>query len=103
MTTQRNLDFSPGTLCNYGSYGYVLLGQIIEVVTHFPYASYTQTAVVTSLGINRIVLGASEFESRRVSEVPYFVATDPSLQARFKWPCPPCPGLRRRQSSAAAA
>jgi CubicO group peptidase (beta-lactamase class C family) len=83
MTTQRMLDFTPGTLYDYSNYGYLLLGRIIEAVTGVPYATHMQNAVFTPLGISRIVQGASEFEYRKPGEVPYFV-TDPSLSANMR-------------------
>ena len=72
MTTQRNLDFAPGTLMDYSNYGYLLLGRIIEAVTGQPYAKHMQDHILGPLGITRIVQGASEFEYRHAGEVPYF-------------------------------
>ena len=83
MTTKRMLDFTPGTLYDYSNYGYLLLGRIIEAVTHLPYATFMQNAVFTPLGISRIMQGASEFEYREAGEVPYYVA-DPGLYANFR-------------------
>jgi CubicO group peptidase (beta-lactamase class C family) len=83
MTTQRNLDFAPGTLYDYSNYGYLLVGRIIEAITHVPYTTYMQNKVFTPLGITRIVQGASEFENRKPGEIPYFV-TDPSLYVNVR-------------------
>ena len=88
MTTQRMLDFTPGTLYDYSNYGYLLLGRIIEAVTGVSYASYMQSHVFTPLGISRITLGQSEFQFRKPGEVPYFT-TDPSLYPNLRQPGAP--------------
>ena len=83
MTTKHMLDFTPGTMYNYSNYGFLLLGRIIEAVTHLPYATYMQNAVFGPLGISRIVLGASEFEFRKAGEATYFTA-NPGLFANMR-------------------
>ena len=83
MTTQRNLDFDPGSMYDYSNYGYLLLGRIIEAVSGQSYINYMQNAVFSPLGITRIVQGASEFEGRKAGEVPYYTY-DPTLNPNVR-------------------
>jgi CubicO group peptidase (beta-lactamase class C family) len=83
MTATQFLSFAPGTQMNYSNYGYLLLGRIIEAVTGLPYVQYMQSAVLGPLGISRMVLGSSEFEYRKSTEVKYFTG-DPGLYGNMR-------------------
>src|SRR4029079_16385629 len=83
MTATQFLSFAPGTQMNYSNYGYLLLGRIIEAVTGLPYAQYMQATVLGALGASRMVLGSTEFESRKSTEVKYFTG-DPGLYGNMR-------------------
>ena len=88
MTATQNLSFAPGTQMNYSNYGYLLLGRIVETVTSLTYGNYVASKVLGPLGINRMALGSSEFESRRWNEVKCYTA-NPSLYPNRRQPGAP--------------
>lgn len=46
------LEFTPGTQCIYSNTGYIVLGAIIEAVTHIPYEHYIQEHLLIPLRLN---------------------------------------------------
>ncbi|HSB15858.1 MAG TPA: serine hydrolase [Bryobacteraceae bacterium] len=68
----RPLDFDPGTDYAYSSFGYCVLGRIIEKVSGQPYADYVQQAVLAPSGISRMRLGRTRLRDRAPGEVRYY-------------------------------
>lgn len=71
MMGQR-LDFDPGTRFAYSNLGFVLLGRIIEAVTHMPYEDYVKLAVLSPIGIRRMRIGRGTLAGRADGEVKYY-------------------------------
>ena len=65
------LDFAPGTRYAYSNFGYVLLGRIIEAVTHSGYENWTGEHVLARAGIERPSQGGSLLNQRARGEVTY--------------------------------
>ena len=68
----RPLDFDPGTDYAYSSFGFCVLGRIIEKVSGLPYAEYVQQAVLAPSGISRMRLGRTRLRDRAPGEVRYY-------------------------------
>jgi CubicO group peptidase (beta-lactamase class C family) len=51
LVRDRPFDFQPGTAWSYSNTGYVLLGMVIEKVTHRPYAEYLRDVFFRPLGM----------------------------------------------------
>jgi D-alanyl-D-alanine carboxypeptidase len=53
MTELRNVQLHapPGAAYEYANANYMLLGMIIEAVSHRPYAAYVQTHILEPLGM----------------------------------------------------
>ena len=66
LTTQ------PGQHWAYSSFGYCLLGRVIERVTGQSYADYTQTAVLAPCGISGMRIAGNTLKQRAPNEVVYF-------------------------------
>ena len=82
FVAKDTFDFRPGTDWRYSNTGYVLLGMLIEHLTHTAYADYVASEFFTPLGLrtarycpNRSTDAESprgyEFEAGRLSEAPY--------------------------------
>src|SRR5258706_7069473 len=66
------LDFAPGERYAYSSFGYSLLGRVIEKLSGQPYEQHVQETVLKPLGITAPRMGKS-LESERVEgEVRYY-------------------------------
>ncbi|GAA3507877.1 CubicO group peptidase (beta-lactamase class C family) [Streptosporangium album] len=70
-TTDRPLDFDPGSKMVYSNYGYMLLGRIIEKVSGTTYESYIKQKLLAPAGITRMRLGRSLRAESPASEVNY--------------------------------
>ncbi|MBC6457909.1 beta-lactamase family protein [Actinomadura sp. HBU206391] len=70
--TGLKMDHAPGTTYAYSNYGYLLLGQIIEMVSGTTYADYVQQEVLTPLSISRMRPGRSLRSGAAPGEVPYY-------------------------------
>ncbi len=71
----RPLDFAPGERQVYSSFGYNVLGRVIENVTGGSYQDYVRTRVLRAAGVNGMQVGFSLPESRLPGEVRYHSAT----------------------------
>jgi D-alanyl-D-alanine carboxypeptidase len=47
----RPTDFEPGSRMEYSNYGYILLGRLIEIVSHEPYEEYVEKHVFAPAGM----------------------------------------------------
>ena len=56
----RPLDFAPGEKWAYSNTGYILLGRIIEVVSHQSYHDYIQAQMLDRVGMTETKTGADE-------------------------------------------
>jgi CubicO group peptidase (beta-lactamase class C family) len=65
------LNSRPGDTYAYSNVGYYLLGRVIEKASGMPYMQYLQQAVLDPLGINDVVLSATDASKRRDNEVIY--------------------------------
>ena len=54
LTRDRPLDFSPGTGWRYDNTGYVILGRIIELLDHRPYAVSVSARLAAPLGLTTL-------------------------------------------------
>ena len=61
----RPLDFPPGSKWSYSNSGYVLLGAIIEAVTHESYAAYMQAVIFDPFGLANTVVGDASGAANR--------------------------------------
>jgi CubicO group peptidase (beta-lactamase class C family) len=72
----RPLDFDPGSRYARSSFGYCLLGRVIERVTGVAYERYVQQEVLAPLGVHRMRLGKTLPAQRVAEEVVYYDAQD---------------------------
>lgn len=72
----RNLDFDPGSRYAYSSFGYCVLGRIIEKLTGRSYEAHVKKAVLTACGIRRMRLGYTLDGQQAPGEVRYCMDTD---------------------------
>jgi D-alanyl-D-alanine carboxypeptidase len=56
----RPLDFSPGSHWSYSNTGYILVGRVIEVVSHESYRHYIQTHLLDPAGMTHTFTSAEE-------------------------------------------
>ncbi|SDG22800.1 CubicO group peptidase, beta-lactamase class C family [Sinosporangium album] len=70
-TTDRPLDFTPGSKMVYSNYGYMLLGRIIEQVSGLSYEAYVQQNLLTPVSVSRMRLGRSLKTEAAATEVEY--------------------------------
>jgi len=56
----RPLDFAPGSRLSYSNSGYILLGRVIEVVSHQSYQRYVQTQLLDVAGMTHTFTIADE-------------------------------------------
>src|SRR5690606_2114854 len=66
------LDFDPGTSYAYSSFGYAVLGRIVERITGGSYEQYVKEAVLEPAGATRMRLGRSLLADRAPGEVRYY-------------------------------
>ncbi len=72
-STLENLPLTspPGRHWAYSSFGYCLLGRIIEQVTGQPYAAYVQSAILSPCGISGMRIAGNTLRQRAPNEVVY--------------------------------
>jgi N-acyl-D-amino-acid deacylase len=68
----RNLEFDPGSRYSYSNLGYLILGRILENVSHEKYETFVRKHVLSPLGIKSAVLGRALPEHRHNGEVHYY-------------------------------
>ena len=68
---ERALSHEPGTTYRYWNVGFLVLGEIIEMLSGMPYEEYVQTEVLHPLGIYDMHIGQSLYEDKRVREAEY--------------------------------
>jgi len=68
---EYGLDFNPGMWWAYSNTGYLVLGEIIEMLSGMSYEEYVQEEVLHPHGIYDLHLGESLREDKRVREVEY--------------------------------
>jgi len=66
------LDFDPGARWAYSNLGYLILGRVIETVTHMPYEDYVKLAVLAPAGIRRMQIAHGSLAGRAEGEVKYY-------------------------------
>ena len=66
------LDFDPGSHYVYSNFGYAVLGRVIEAATGQSYEGYVKDAVLTPMGISRILQGRTLLVDRAQDEVKYY-------------------------------
>ncbi len=71
MLTQ-SLDFVPRERYAYSTFGYCLLGRVIEKLTGQSYESYVKQHVLDPVGATQMRLGATRLERRAKNEVRYY-------------------------------
>lgn len=70
----RDLDFDPGTQYAYSNFGYLLLGQLIESVTHQDYETYVREEVLERMNIRDMALGRTLLDHRSPKESRYYAS-----------------------------
>jgi len=68
----KPLDFDPGQRVSYSSFGYLVLGRVLEAATGQPYESHVKKAVLAPLGIKSMQLGRALLENRAKGEMKYY-------------------------------
>jgi len=68
----KPLDFDPGTKQVYSNIGYLLLGQLIQIVSRQTYQDYVKKEVFAALKITQPRLGRAIVEQRAKNEVRYY-------------------------------
>lgn len=66
------LDFDPGTRFVYSTFGYCVLGRVIEKVSGKPYGEHVREAILKPAGITRPRLARSRLSDREPGEVRYY-------------------------------
>ncbi|MES2297031.1 MAG: serine hydrolase domain-containing protein [Pseudomonadota bacterium] len=82
----RPLDFTPGARSAYSTFGYMLLGQIVEAVTKTSYLQYAQENIMGPLGIS-----AADFKQAH-SLLAERDAREPNYLSTLMWPSAFNPG-----------
>jgi len=89
MVTDSALEYNPGDTAIYLSFGYEVLGRIIQKLSNQTYGSYCQQNIFAPSGINDMSLAKTILANRQVHEVKYYDAAyspyDPSIEWE-KWP-----------------
>lgn len=75
---RRGLDFAPGTRFAYSNVGYLVLGKVLETVTHCPYEAWVRQHVLQPSGVHEAHLGRNLPAARLARESAY--------QSRFRLP-----------------
>jgi hypothetical protein len=65
------LNHEPGTTYRYSNVSFLVLGEIIEMLSGMPYEEYVQTEILNPLGIYDMHIGQSLYEDKRVREAEY--------------------------------
>ena len=69
---RHRLYFRPGTRSYYSNFGYVVLGEIIEKITHSSYEDFVRKEVLAPIGILDMYIGNNLYEERYKGEVTYY-------------------------------
>ena len=89
MVTDSALEYNPGDTSIYLSFGYEVLGRIIQKLSHQAYGDYCQQNFFTPSGITDMSLAKTILANRQPHEVKYYSAQyspyDPSIEWE-KWP-----------------
>lgn len=85
----KPLDFPPGTRWSYSNTGYILLGRIIEVVSHRSYREYVQRELLDRAGMKQTFTVADEAHLPHMAvgyrRVDGKVERAPTINASFGW------------------
>lgn len=68
----RPLTYAPGTTYLHSSFGYFILGRVIEKVSGTTYQDYVKTAVLQPCGITGMQIGGNTEAECRPNEVKYY-------------------------------
>ncbi len=89
MVTDSALEYTPGDTSIYLSFGYEVLGRIIQKLSNQTYYSYCQQNIFTPSNITDMSLAKTILANRQLNEVKYYDASyspyDPSIEWE-KWP-----------------
>jgi len=85
----KPLDFSPGKKWAYSNTGYILLGRIIEVVSHRTYREYLQSRIFDRLGMTQTYTVANESDLHGMAvgyrHVDRKMQRAPTIHDSFGW------------------
>ncbi len=62
----------PGTAYAYSSFGYCVLGRVIEAVTHQPYAAHVRSRILSRCGVTDMTIAGNTLADRAPREVRYY-------------------------------
>ena len=68
---EHGLDHDPGSTYAYSNIGYLVLAEIIEIVTGVPYEEFVRTDLLAPLGIRDLHIGQSLLAAKQEREVEY--------------------------------
>ncbi|KAA9332999.1 beta-lactamase family protein [Hymenobacter busanensis] len=68
----KGLDFDPGSRFAYSNIGYLILGKVLESVTHQPYEQWVQQHVLAPSGVHEAHLGRNLLANKLPFEAEYF-------------------------------
>jgi CubicO group peptidase (beta-lactamase class C family) len=69
---RRTLDFDPGERVAYSSFGYCVLGQVIENISGQSYETYIHSQLLNPAGIKKMRIAGPSVSDRAENEVKYF-------------------------------
>lgn len=75
---RRGLDFEPGTRFAYSNIGYLILGKVLEAVTHQPYETWMREQILQPSGVQEARLGRNLPGGQLAQESAY--------QSRYQMP-----------------
>lgn len=73
IVLKRRLGYTPGTMHKYSNFGYMLLSQIIEHVSHMPYEEFMTENVFEPAGCYGFHIAGNYLKDRREGEVHYYM------------------------------
>lgn len=73
IVLKRRLGYTPGTMHKYSNFGYMLLSQIIERVSHMPYEEFMKKQVFEPAGCYDLHIAGNYLKDRREGEVHYYM------------------------------
>jgi CubicO group peptidase (beta-lactamase class C family) len=77
------LKYEPGTHFQYSSFGFCLLGRVIEKVTGMEYEEYVRKNILQPCGITDMQIGGNTLAERLPSEVHYYDSHDSPYTSLF--------------------
>ena len=75
------LDYQPGTQRSYSNFGYLVLGQIIQIVSETDYSDFVRRTILESAGLSSTVQAHTRLNDRQLHEARYYMQKQTSAPA----------------------